>query len=93
LPLTRQQAHQLFQIIAKRYESGSVILTSNLVFGQWDQAFASDTALTAALLDRRLHHAHVIPIKGESYRLKDKRKAGLLEQKNVSVEKVGVGQK
>ena len=93
LPLTRQQAHQLFQIIAKRYESGSVILTSNLVFGQWDQTFASDTALTAALLDRLLHHAHVIPIKGESYRLKDKRKAGLLEPKNAPVEKVGVGQK
>jgi DNA replication protein DnaC len=93
LPLTRQQAHQLFQIIAKRYESGSVILTSNLVFGQWDQNFASDTALTAALLDRLLHHAHVIPIKGESYRLKDKRKAGLLEPKSAPAERVGVGQK
>lgn len=93
LPLTRQQAHQLFQIIAKRYEVGSVILTSNLVFGQWDQTFASDTALTAALLDRLLHHAHVIPIKGESYRLKDKRKAGLIESKNAVSEKVGVGQK
>jgi hypothetical protein len=48
---------------------------------------------STGLLDRLLHHAHVIPIKGESYRLKDKRKAGLLEPKNVSVEKVGVGQK
>jgi hypothetical protein len=46
LPLSREQAHQLFQIIAKRYEVGSVILTSNLVFGQWDQTFAGDTALT-----------------------------------------------
>jgi len=91
LPLTREQAHQLFQIIAKRYEVGSVILTSNLVFGQWDQTFAGDQALTAALLDRLLHHAHVITIKGESYRLKDKRKAGLLEVK-PPVQKVGVGQ-
>lgn len=93
LPLSRQQAHQLFQIIAKRYEVGSVILTSNLVFGQWDQTFASDTALTAALLDRLLHHAHVIPIKGESYRLKDKRKAGLIDSNNEVLEKVGVGHK
>jgi DNA replication protein DnaC len=93
LPLSRQQAHQIFQIIAKRYEVGSVILTSNLVFGQWDQTFASDTALTAALLDRLLHNAHVIPIKGESYRLKDKRKAGLIEAKTATLEKVGVGQK
>src|SRR5262249_47810838 len=68
LPLTREQAHQLFQVVTKRYEVGSVILTSNLTFGQWDQTFASDTALTAALLDRLLHHAHVITIKGESYR-------------------------
>jgi DNA replication protein DnaC len=91
LPMTREQAHQLFQIVAKRYEAGSVILTSNLVFGQWDQTFAGDQALTAALLDRLLHHAHVITIKGESYRLKDKRKAGLLEAKAGS-QKAGVGQ-
>jgi hypothetical protein len=81
------------QIIAKRYDVGSVILTSNLVFGQWDQTFAGDTALTAALLDRLLHHAHVITIRGDSYRLKDRRKAGLLEAKTVTSEKAGVGQK
>jgi DNA replication protein DnaC len=84
LPLTREQAHQLFQVITKRYEVGSVILTSNLTFGQWDQTFASDTALTAALLDRLLHHAHVITIKGESYRLREKRKAGVLAPKASS---------
>jgi DNA replication protein DnaC len=92
LPLSREQAHQLFQIVAKRYEVGSVILTSNLVFGQWDQTFAGDTALTAALLDRLLHHAHVITIKGDSYRLKDKRKAGLLETRSPAGDKAGVGQ-
>lgn len=92
LPLTRDQAHQLFQIIAKRYEVGSVILTSNLTFGAWDQTFAGDGALTAALLDRLLHHSHVITIKGESYRLRDKRKAGLLEAKNGTNEKASVGQ-
>lgn len=92
LPMSKAQAHQLFQIIAKRYEVGSVILTSNLAFGQWDQTFANDTALTAALLDRLLHHAQVVTIKGDSYRLKDKRKAGLLEPKSVTLEQAGVGQ-
>lgn len=91
LPLTREQAHQLFQVITKRYETGSVILTSNLAFGQWDATFAGDAALTAALLDRLLHHAHVITIRGESYRLKDKRKAGLVEAK-TSAARTGVGQ-
>lgn len=57
---------------------GSLILTSNLPFGQWDQTFADDATLTAALLDRLLHHAHVVPISGDSYRLKDKRRAGVI---------------
>jgi DNA replication protein DnaC len=88
LPLDKTQAHDLFQIIAKRYESGSMIVTSNLNFGQWDQTLAGDSALAAALLDRLLHHAHVIPMKGESYRLKDKRKAGLIDHRaaNIAVE-------
>ncbi|HBB1337327.1 TPA: ATP-binding protein, partial [Escherichia coli] len=46
------------------------ILDSNLPFGQWDQTFARDAALTSAMLDRILHHSHVVQIKGESYRLK-----------------------
>lgn len=66
-------------------------LTSNLVFGRWDQTFAGDPALTAVLLDRLPHHAHTITIKGERYRLKEKRKAGLIETKTAS-EKAGVGQ-
>ena len=78
LPLTRAQANLFFQVIAKRYEKGSVILTSNLTFGSWDQAFAGDAVLTAARLDRLLHHATVVTIQGESYRLKDKRRAGIL---------------
>ncbi len=78
LPMNREQANLLFQVIAKRYEVGSLILTSNLPFGQWDQTFADDATLTAALLDRLLHHAHVVPISGDSYRLKDKRRAGVI---------------
>ncbi|EFB9665040.1 ATP-binding protein, partial [Escherichia coli] len=48
-----------------------------LPFGQWDQTFAGDAALTSAMLDRILHHSHVVQIKGESYRLRQKRKAGV----------------
>jgi DNA replication protein DnaC len=78
LPLQRNQANLFFQVIAKRYEQGSIILTSNLSFGEWDDTFAGNSALTAAMLDRLLHHAHVVQIKGDSYRLKDKKKAGVL---------------
>lgn len=77
LPMNRDQANLFFQVIAKRYEKGATIVTSNLPFGQWDQAFAGDATLTAALLDRLLHHAHIVPIQGESYRLRNKRKAGI----------------
>lgn len=77
LPLQGNQANLFFQVIAKRYEHGSIILTSNLSFGEWDSTFAGNTALTAAMLDRLLHHAHVIQIKGESYRLREKRSAGV----------------
>lgn len=79
LPLDRTQANLFFQVIAKRYEKGSMIFTSNLPFSQWDSAFANDAALTAAMLDRLLHHSHIVQIQGESYRLKDKRKAGLIQ--------------
>ena len=79
LPLGREQANLFFQVVAKRYEKGAMILTSNLTFGSWDQAFAGDPVLTAAMLDRLLHHSTVISIQGESYRLKDKRRAGLLK--------------
>ena len=78
LPFGREQANLFFQVIARRYEKGSLILTSNLSFGSWDEAFANDAVLTAAMLDRVLHHATVVQIAGESYRLKDKRRAGIL---------------
>ena len=76
LPLGRDQANLFFQVVAKRYEKGSVVVTSNLTFGSWDQAFAGDAVLTAAMLDRLLHHAALVQIQGDSWRLKDKRKAG-----------------
>ena len=60
LPFGREQANLFFQVVAKRYEKGSMILTSNLAFGSWDEAFADDAVLTAAMLDRILHHATVV---------------------------------
>lgn len=77
LPFGREEASLLFQVVAKRYERGSIIIISNLAFSHWATALADDATLTAALLDRLLHHAHIITLRGESYRLKDKRKAGI----------------
>jgi len=76
LPFGRDEANLFFNVVAKRYERGSMVLTSNLPFTQWAGAFADDQTLTAAMLDRLLHHAHIVQISGDSYRLKDKRKAG-----------------
>jgi DNA replication protein DnaC len=81
LPMSREQANLFFQVIAARYEKGSLIVTSNLPFGQWDATFAQDATLTAALLDRLLHHARIMPIAGESYRLKHQRTAGMIKSK------------
>ena len=78
LPFGRDEANLFFNVIAKRYENGSIILTSNLPFSQWAGAFADDATLTAAMLDRLLHHCHVIQISSESYRLRNKKKAGIL---------------
>ena len=95
LPFGAAEANHFFQVIAKRYEKGSIIITSNLPFGKWHNAFAGDSALTAAMLDRLLHHSHVIQIQGESYRLKDKRKAGIVfaaqeqEQNKLNENEVG----
>jgi DNA replication protein DnaC len=84
LPFGREEANLFFNVVAKRYEQGSMVLTSNLPFTQWASAFADDQTLTAAMLDRLLHHAHIVQITGESYRLKDKRKAGQTAKKTAS---------
>ena len=85
LPFSASQASLFFQVIAKRYEHGSVILTSNLSFGEWEQVFGGNAALTSAMLDRLLHHAHVIQIRGDSYRLRDKRRAGIVGQQAAAI--------
>jgi DNA replication protein DnaC len=81
---TGEEANLFFNVVAKRYEQGSMVLTSNLPFTRWATAFADDQTLTAAMLDRLLHQAHIVQITGESYRLKDKRKAGQTAKKTAS---------
>jgi len=78
IKLGETQANLLFQVINKKYETGSIIITSNLPFTKWKEVLNDDEALTAAILDRLIHHSHIINIQGESYRLKQKRKAGIL---------------
>lgn len=76
LPFGSEGADLFFNVGAKRYERGAILLTSNLPYIRWATAFADDQKRTAAMLDRLLHHAYIVQSSGESYRLKDKRKAG-----------------
>jgi DNA replication protein DnaC len=77
LPLDELGATIFFQLVSARYERGSIILTSNKSYGDWGSIFG-DPIIATAILDRLLHHSITINIRGESYRLKDRRRAGLL---------------
>lgn len=77
LPFERRSAHLFFQLVTKRYERASTLITTNQSVTQWGTVFGDDV-IAAAVLDRLLHHSHTLVIQGESYRLKQKRKAGLL---------------
>jgi DNA replication protein DnaC len=77
LPLDDLGATIFFQLISARYERGSIVLTSNKSYGDWGSIFG-DPIIATAILDRLLHHSTTINIRGESYRLKDRRRAGLL---------------
>ena len=77
LPLDDLGATIFFQLVSARYERGSIILTSNKSYGDWGAIFG-DPIIATAILDRLLHHSTTINIRGESYRLKDRRRAGLL---------------
>jgi len=68
VPFSKEGAEILFQLITEFYEKKSLIVTSNLEFSQWNRIFI-DSRLTAALVDRLIHHAHIITYSGESYRL------------------------
>ena len=71
MPISEDEANMFFQLIAKRYEKNSTMITTNMPFSKWSEFFHSAT-LANALLDRLLHHSQIISIKGPSYRLKDK---------------------
>jgi len=77
LPLSQEEASLFFRLIVRRYERASLIVTSNKSFVDWGDTLG-DHVLATAILDRLLHHATTLNIKGESYRLKEKRRAGLL---------------
>jgi len=76
-PLSPEQANMLFQLINTRYENGSIVMTSNKTFAKWAELM-SDEAVATAILDRLLHHAHVMSLKGDSYRMKDRLKVGMV---------------
>jgi len=80
VPLDKTGADHLFQVIARRYETGSIILTSNKAFTEWGNILGGDSVVASAILDRLLHHSVVFNIKGESYRLREKRDALLKEE-------------
>jgi DNA replication protein DnaC len=77
LTLDRAQASLLFQIICQRYQrEQSIVLTSNKAFAEWGEVFADDPIMASAALDRLLHRSTVVNMRGESFRLKEKRRAG-----------------
>ena len=81
LPLEKQTAHLFFQLVSRRYERGSMLITTNQTITQWGHVFGDET-IAAAVLDRVLHHSHVLVIQGDSFRLRQKKRAGLLGSNN-----------
>ena len=77
LPLEKQTANLFFQLVSRRYERGSMLITTNQTITQWGHVFG-DEVIAAAVLDRVLHHSHVLVIQGDSFRLRQKKRAGLL---------------
>ena len=72
VPLTKSAGELFFEVFSRRYEQGSIMLTSNLPFDEWTQTFGTER-ITGALLDRLTHHVHIIEMNGESYRLKNRK--------------------
>jgi len=78
LPFETNAAHLFFQLISRRYERGSVLIASNRSVGEWGSVFG-DAVVATAILDRLLHHSHVVTIRGDSYRVREKRRSGLIK--------------
>ena len=90
-PYDRESATAFFTLVSARYERGSIILTSNKGFGEWGELLG-DTVIASAVLDRLLHHSHVLNIRGESFRLREKRQAGLFpSQQHLAASPEGSG--
>ena len=79
LPFDDFGAHCFFQLVSRRYERASIIFTSNKSYGEWGDIF-KDHVIAAAILDRILHHCTTVNIKGDSYRLKDRKRQGIIPQ-------------
>lgn len=77
IPFEAEAANLFFQLVSSRYERASVIVTSNKPFGRWGEVFG-DATVAAAMIDRLVHHAEVVSLKGDSYRLKDRDLGGCL---------------
>jgi DNA replication protein DnaC len=78
LPFETNAAHLFFQLISRRYARGSVLITSNRSVGEWGTVFG-DPVVATAILDRLLHHSQIITIRGDSHRLREKRRSGLIK--------------
>jgi DNA replication protein DnaC len=78
LPFEPNAAHLFFQLVSRRYERGSMLITSNRSVSEWGTVFG-DAVVATAILDRLLHHSHVVTIRGDSYRLREKRRSGLIK--------------
>ena len=78
LPFEPAAAHLLFQLVSRRYERGSILITSNCAVSDWGTVLG-DHVVATAILDRLLHHSHVLTIRGDSYRLREKRRSGLIK--------------
>jgi DNA replication protein DnaC len=87
LPFEPSAAHLFFQLVSRRYERGSLLLTSNRSVGEWGTVFG-DPVVATAILDRLLHHSQVITIRGDSYRLREKRRAGLIKTTQLNQEQL-----
>ena len=83
LPLEPHAAHLFFQLVSRRYERGSMLITSNRAVAEWGTVFG-DPVVATAILDCLLHHSHVVTIRGESFRLREKRRSGLLTQSTTA---------
>lgn len=89
LPLEPGAANLFFQLVTRRYERGSILVTSNRAVGEWGEVFG-DAVVATAILDRLLHHSHVVTIRGDSYRLRTKRRAGLIKPNPAAVQQPSV---